>query len=275
MVFVYSNILNWLDCIKSVWVIRPLRGGGDGLVFCGILEASFLFVGFNFNFLLLFPESPKSIQKRDTYGGGIGDPCVYLDAIISNKAYTIPGLIDEAKKQSEAELALLLAKKKSQGSSIVLASWGDILGDYIANDRTFGNLGDMSVIYNYGFLGFYGLGFGLPLLLGLPSGTLDCDSSDYLRAVQSYGILSGYSGHQLDHLVAAQGVDVARSLISEFDTFVRLEIGCITDREDTTEEANDVGWAISELVAALNARLDLIEAGQCQGRHGGYGNYHP
>ncbi len=36
------------------------------------------------------------------------------------------------------------------------------------NCRSLADVGGVSTIYKYGFLGFYGVGFGFPLLLGLP-----------------------------------------------------------------------------------------------------------
>ena len=41
-----------------------------------------------------------------------------------------------------------------------------------------GSTGD-AVLYNYGFLGTYGVGFGFPLLLGLPEARLDCGYNDF------------------------------------------------------------------------------------------------
>ena len=69
-----------------------------------------------------------------------------------------------------------------------MASWKDILSDYVANDRTLGNLGDITVIYNYGFLFTYGIGFGFPLLLGLPDQEKSCGRHDFLDTLAQYDL---------------------------------------------------------------------------------------
>ena len=53
------------------------------------------------------------------------------------------------------------------------------------------------------------------------------------------------------------GVDSARSLINEFDSFVRLDLACILDEEDNCESAAEVKCTLDNLIAAYNARLDL------------------
>ena len=56
------------------------------------------------------------------------------------------------------------------------------------------------------------------------------------------------------------GVKTARSLINEFDTWVRLELACILDEEDNQDSAAEVSWSLDNLIAAYNARLDLEES---------------
>ena len=53
------------------------------------------------------------------------------------------------------------------------------------------------------------------------------------------------------------GVKSARSLINEFDGFVRLELACILDEGNNSLYAADVKWTLDNLIAAYNARLDL------------------
>ena len=53
------------------------------------------------------------------------------------------------------------------------------------------------------------------------------------------------------------GVKSARSLVNEFDTFVRLELACILDEEDNCESAAEVKWTLDNLIAAWHSRLDL------------------
>ena len=53
------------------------------------------------------------------------------------------------------------------------------------------------------------------------------------------------------------GVKSAKSLVKEFDTFVRLDLACILDEEDNCESAAEVKWTLDNLIAAYNARMDL------------------
>jgi len=72
------------------------------------------------------------------------------------------------------------------GWSIVIGSWFDIYSDFVINNRSLGNFGPIVKPYNYGFLGFYGIGFGFPLLLGLPDDNLECGADDFAETLQEY-----------------------------------------------------------------------------------------
>ena len=54
------------------------------------------------------------------------------------------------------------------------------------------------------------------------------------------------------------GAKPARSLVNEFDVWVRLRLACILGEEANQESAADVKWALDNLIAAYNARLDLV-----------------
>ena len=99
---------------------------------------------------------------------------------------------------------------------------------------------------------FYGLGFGLPSLLGNPPPTIDCSSETFQTSVEKYGLSYGPN-----NLVSQFGVKSAQSLINEFDSFVQLDLACILDEEDNCESAAEVKWTLDNLIAAYNARLDL------------------
>lgn len=72
----------------------------------------------------------------------------------------------------------------------MVASWYDILSDYIINNRTFGNL-DMTVLYKWGFIASYGIGFGYPLLLGLPDDTKDCGAQSFQDLLADFELDNG------------------------------------------------------------------------------------
>lgn len=195
---------------------------------------------------------PKRQQGTD-----FADPVSYMDQMIAYLFSVIPGQIEEAVEQSEAEISILLLKKRTQGWSIIVASWKDVVGEWIQNGRTFNNFGGLYTIYNYGFLFWYGWGFGLPLLVGLPKDTLDCGVRDFQKVIREYG-LDGPD--PVGRLVDSFGVATARSVLSEFDVFMRLSLSCVLDREDETVPAADLSFTIDELSTALNLRLDLEEA---------------
>jgi len=190
----------------------------------------------------------KTISERDHEA--IQNPKEYLDAKIYELFSKLPTLIDTAKLEIEEKLRFTLFKKKTQGWSIVYAGTQDIWGDYVGRDY---QIEDTSQLYYYGFLFFYGLGFGLPALVGNPPlPPIDCSSTNFQEKIDKYGLSYGPN-----NLVSQFGVDSARSLINEFDSFVRLDLACILDEEDNCESAAEVKCTLDNLIAAYNARLDL------------------
>ena len=98
-------------------------------------------------------------------------------------------MISKAKSEIEDELRFTLFKKYTQGWSIVAAGIKDIFGDYVGNDY---EIKTTTQLYNYGFLFFYGLGFGFPALVGNPPlPPIDCGVSDYLEMQAKYGLSHG------------------------------------------------------------------------------------
>jgi len=178
------------------------------------------------------------------------DPKAYLDQVINYWIFRIPILIDIAVAQSEKDLTLTVAKRVTQGWSIVIASWKDILSDYVENDRTLGNLGDMTVVYNYGFLATYGIGFGFPLLLGLPDDKKSCGRDDFVNTLAQYDLQGGIS----PLLYRADLADI-QSILIEFELIIGTKLSCIDSAENI--ESQVVINAVSNLIAAMAARLEL------------------
>lgn len=77
-------------------------------------------------------------------------------------------------------------KRVTQGWSIVVGSWLDLYSDFVINNRSLGNFGSMTNIYVAAGKGFYGVGFGYPLLLGLPEDKLKCGPEDFLKTLDKY-----------------------------------------------------------------------------------------
>jgi len=179
------------------------------------------------------------------------DPKDYLDKVIEHWIYKIPVLIDIAVAESEKDLKLTVAKRVTQGWSIVVGSWKDILSDYVANDRTLGNLGDMSVIYNYGFLFTYGIGFGFPLLLGLPDEKKSCGRHEFLNTLAQYDLQKGLA----PLLYRGAALADIESLIIEFQLVVGTKLSCIDSSENS--DSLIVTNAVSNLLSAMVNRLQL------------------
>ena len=134
-------------------------------------------------------ESIASSHREKEYGyQGPNTAKSVLDSKIYEHLSNLSLLIVEAKKEIEAMLRLKLLKKKSQGSSIVYAGIKEIFGDYIRNNM---ELNNTFQIFNYGHKFFYGLGFGLPLLVGNPDPPpLDCGLGTYYVFLDRYGLSS-------------------------------------------------------------------------------------
>ena len=98
-------------------------------------------------------------------------------------------MIGTAKLEIEEKLRFTLFKKKTQGWSIIYAGLADIFGHYVDNGL---EIKDTSQIYLYGFLFNYGLGFGLPALVGNPPlPPIDCSEANWQATLDNYGLAFG------------------------------------------------------------------------------------
>lgn len=146
-------------------------------------------------------------------------------------------------------------KRVAQGWSIVVGSWLDILSDYLTSDTSSGTFGVVSNIYSFGVKGFYGVGFGFPLLLGLPEETLSCSVDDFYNLLNRLKLKNGLR----ELFSSGMSIVSVRSVVSEFDILVRAKLGCLLDFDSEIAEAADVAFAIDDLVAALQLRIGLEE----------------
>lgn len=196
------------------------------------------------------PKTDLSRTKRDyaSESGGLER----LDGQIHYLLGAIPEKIETAKAAIEAGIQDTLIKRVTQGWAIVVGSWKDIASDWVINNRTFNNFGGDATLYSYGFLATYGIGFGFPLLLGLPEKNLDCDSYDFHALVQQYGLDGGIGGYY-DSAYKGNNL-ILPSQIKEFELISQAKLCCILKEESNYLEAAEVKWALDELIAALNVR---------------------
>lgn len=183
-----------------------------------------------------------------------------MDAQILYLLGVLPKLITAAVYTIEADLKEKNAKSLSQGYSIITAGFKDIIGDSLNDNVNLFAPGNQK-FYLYGFYGSYGFGFGLPLVLGLEDPFRECGVQDYNRLIHKYGLVNGLEhylggGHgqslALDNVLAAQ--------VAEFDLFVKNDLCCVLDKDGDYIEAAEVGYALDELIEALNIRIEWVDA---------------
>ena len=206
-----------------------------------------------FLFVLMFPDGPTSVLSRTARDTSSLSSKERIDNQIYYLINEIPNKIETAKAAIEAATSESLLKAQTQGWSIVVASWKEIISDYISNNRTFTNFGGVSTLYSYGFIFSYGIGFGFPLLLGLPDVELACGTYDFKKLVEQYGLNYGVGSYFPNHNGALGNTLSTR--VSEFDLLVHTKLNCIIGREVESIEAAEVLWALDELVSALQVRL--------------------
>jgi hypothetical protein len=184
------------------------------------------------------------------------DPKTQLDAQIAYLLSVLPFQLDLAEETIEKKLKFLVINKLSWGWSIVIGAIFDFTSDVIINNRTLGNLGGISTWGGYGVSGFYAIGFGFPYILGLEVYNLPCHSSDFLDTLAQYKLSNG-----LDELFATSlPISSIRAIVGEFDAWVRIKIGCITDYDGSYIEVAEVSFLLDELIAAMNLRIDIEES---------------
>ena len=176
-------------------------------------------------------------------------PKEILDEIIRKHLAEMPGKIDRARRAIQDAVSRHAFKSLSQGWSILVASWKDIVSDWIINNRTLADFGGANNLFNYGFLASYGAGFGLPLVLGQPKKPLPCDSKAFVTLVEKFDLESDFYG------------DLTANLrIDQFDLVARLHLRCtlpdVGDKPDPVEAA-EVEWGLDALIKALRLRVEL------------------
>ena len=190
--------------------------------------------------------------KRQT----TSDPKTHLDAQVAYILAALPFQIDLAEETIEKKVKFLVFKKLTWGWAVVVGALFDFYSSFVLNNRTLGNFGDVSTWWGYGQTGFYGIGFGFPYILGLPEDNLPCHSSDFQETLEQYKLTNG-----LDDLFATSlPISAIRTIVGEFDSWVRIKIACITDSEGDYVEAAEVSFLLDELIGAMNLRIDIEEA---------------
>jgi len=119
-----------------------------------------------------------------------------------------------------------------------------------------GNFGSISDYWGYGMVGFYALGFGFPYLLDLPEDRLKCGATNFLETLNQYKLSNG----MMDLFDTNLPISDIKTIVGEFNAWVRIQVSCITSFEGDLIEAAEVGYLLDELNAAMATRLDLEEA---------------
>ncbi len=150
----------------------------------------------------------------------------------------------------------MVFNKLTWGWAVVVGGLLDFYSDFVRQNRTSGNFGDTTTWWGYGTTGFYAIGFGFPYLLGVEEDNLPCHSTNFLETLDQYKLKTG-----LDELFASSlPISSIRAVVSEFDTWVRINVACITDFEGSYLEAAEVLFFLDELNVAMNLRIDVEES---------------
>jgi hypothetical protein len=201
-------------------------------------------------------SGPTSALNSRPKRQALSDPKAHLDAQIKYILAALPFQIDLAEEKIEKKVKFLVFQKLTWGWAVVIGGLFDFYSDFVNNNRSLGNFGDISVWWGYGSRGFYAIGFGFPYLLSLPEDNLPCHSSDFQATLDQYKLTNG-----LDELFATSlPISSIRAIVSEFDSWVRIKIACITDSEGDYVEAAEVSYLLGELNAAMGLRIDVEEA---------------
>jgi len=176
----------------------------------------------------------------------------HLDQIISHWIYETPKLIDEAAIRYELDTKSDNARSQSWGYSIVAAAGADIASDWISNNYTINNFADdFKLVQNYAFLGVYGIGFGFPYLLGLPSEQKSCGKTDFRRTLKEFQLQKGINGL----LKRGSSPSEISSIITEFELIANSKLSCFKPEENV--ESMKALNALKNLVAAMRARVKV------------------
>ena len=183
------------------------------------------------------------------------DPKSHLDSQITYLLSALPYQIDLAEEKIEKKVKFLVFKKLTWGWAVVVGALFEFYSDFVLMNRTMGNFGNIGTWWGYGQIGFYGIGFGFPYIIGLPQDNLPCHSSNFMETLKQYGLING-----LNELFASNlPISAIKTLVAEFDSWARIKIACITGSESDYIEAAEVSYLLDELIAALNLRIAVEE----------------
>ena len=102
------------------------------------------------------------------------------------------------------------------------------------------------------FLGFLGVGFGLPTILEAPETIMTCGRQDFDDLIEEFGLKGGLQplfdgGHSKEKL---------KSLVKEFSVLIYSKHECITINEYKNIESYRVKSAFKKFLASLKLRID-------------------
>eukprot|EP00096_Caligus_rogercresseyi_P012064 TRINITY_DN494_c0_g1_i2.p1 TRINITY_DN494_c0_g1~~TRINITY_DN494_c0_g1_i2.p1 ORF type:complete len:225 (+),score=56.89 TRINITY_DN494_c0_g1_i2:291-965(+) len=194
------------------------------------------------------------VYNENEISTGYNSASQRLDAQISYLISKIPGLLHTAKDSINSAGSSKELRYQVYGASIILASWKEVIAEWIIEGRSLMDFGGTGTISNYGFLIFYGFGFGLGTTWAIsPFSEITCGPYEFKEILQEYGFSDGIAPYL--------GTDYQDSLslsprICEFEAVLKMKLNCILSLESESMEAADVAFAIEELIEAMKIRLD-------------------
>merc|ERR1712037_566920 len=88
--------------------------------------------------------------------------------------------------------------------------------------------GDFTTLASYGVTYSYGLGFGLPLLLDLPSNILECGKQDFEDLIEDYGLDRGLQ----PLLNKGQTKEALLTVVEELALLLPCKMSCIDEEKN-------------------------------------------
>ena len=171
-----------------------------------------------------------------------------MDMQVEKNLKKLPRLIEEAVETTEKENLKTAKTNAGFGWSIIGGSVGDSISVLQLNPDKFWN-----ELYNLGFIGSYGIGFGYPYLTAqaMPSSKLSCGLKDYYSVLEDFNILDGPK----DLLEILNNKEDVKSILKEAEHALDIRMKCLDP--DQNIQNFRVHEALKLLMLAMDIRVDV------------------
>ena len=171
-----------------------------------------------------------------------------MDMQVEKNLKKLPRLIEEAVETTEKENLKTAKTNAGFGWSIIGGSVGDSISVLQLNPDKFWN-----ELYNLGFIGSYGIGFGYPYLTAqaMPSSKLSCGLKDYYSVLEDFNILDGPK----DLLEILNDKEDVKSILKEAEAEIKIAMKCLDPDQNIQNFRVQEGLKL--LMLAMEIRVDV------------------